>query len=213
MNKPIRVAILEDLLEIAEQLKNILDQDVEISLVAHYLSAEEAIRSDLPSQRIDVFLVDLGLPGIDGLAFIERCRKLCPAAQYVVHTVSESSKDLMAALSAGAVGYVLKGSGDIEICNSLKIVAKGGGLLSPRMARRLVKYFSEAQSPKEVLTPTEINVLKKLKTGLTYAEIAELNSVSQHTIHTHVKNIYRKLNVGNREDAVKNALLFDVIDQ
>lgn len=117
----------------------------------------------------------------------------------------------MDALASGAVGYVLKGSSDAEICNSLKVVASGGSLLSARMARRLVHFFSEANSPRKILTPKEIEVLNRLKAGLTYAEIAKAQGVSPHTIHTHVKNIYRKLNVGNREDAVKNAVLFDVI--
>lgn len=208
MSEKIRVAILEDVAEIAEHLISIVTNDIDLVFVAHYPSAEAAIQDDLSGRLIDVFLVDLGLPGVDGIAFIARARQLCPSAQFVVHTVSESSKDLMAALAVGAVGYVLKGSSEAEISNSLKVVAKGGSLLSPRMASRLVRFFSDVSTPREVLTPREEDVLKKLKTGMTYAEIAVDCVVSQNTIHTHVKNIYRKLNVGNREDAVKNSILF-----
>jgi len=210
MIKYIRIAVLEDVAEITEQLTHIISNDPELKLVSHYSSAEEALEEDLTELKIDVFLVDLGLPGMNGIDFIAWAKKECPTAQFLIHTVSDSSKDLMAALAVGAVGYVLKGSSPEEICNGLKIIAKGGSLLSPRMASRLAGFFNDIQSPKKVLTPTEVDILKKLKTGMTYAQVAEENVVSPHTIHTHVKNIYKKLNVGNRENAIKHAVFFDV---
>jgi len=208
-----RIVLLENSVEITEHLTHIIDNDPDLTLVAHYSSAEEALLTNMSDLKIHVFLVNLGLPGINGIDFIVRAKMVFPSSQFLVHTVSESSKNLMTALAAGAVGYILKGSSAEEICSSLKIVAKGGSILSPRMATKLVQFFSEVKPPKKILTPTELNILKKLRTGLTYAQIAEENVVSSHTIHTHVKNIYRHLNVGSREEAVKSALFYGVLNK
>ena len=212
MSDLIKIVILEDIPEIAAGLKRIVSQASGFDLVALYPSAEAALLDGLGAKEVDVFMVDLGLPGIDGIGFIRQVRPLFPKAHFVVHTVSESGKDLMAALAAGAVGYILKGSNAKEICSCLEIVAKGGSLLSPRMASRLVRYFSEVNAPRDILTPKELEILRELKTGLTYDQIAEKHFVSKHTVHTHIKRVYRKLNVNTRDEAVRSGVLFSMME-
>ena len=211
MNKRITVAILEDQPDIAANLRLIIGEDQELQLLAVYASSEEAMKDDLSGKGIDVFLVDLGLPGLDGISFISMAKGLCPQAHFMVHTVSESGEKLWSALAAGAIGYVLKGSQSKEITEGLKIVARGNTLLSPRMAAKLIRFFGAISGPVSPLTKREMDILQGLKAGYTYEEIAEERFLSPHTVHTHIKNIYQKLSVNNRDDAVKKAVAFRLI--
>lgn len=211
MNNKITIAILEDQPDIAANLCAIIAEDPELHLSAVYSSSEEALHDRLSEKNIDVFLVDLGLPGLDGINFIALARELCPQAHFMVHTVVESGEKLWSALAAGAIGYVLKGSRSREIIEGIKIVARGNTLLSPRMAAKLIRFFGEITGPVNPLTKRELDILQGLKSGYTYEEIAEARFLSPHTVHTHIKNIYQKLRVNNREDAVKKAVAFKLI--
>lgn len=207
----ITIAILEDQPDIAANLCSIIAEDPELDLLAVYSSSEEALQDTLPGKNIDVFLVDLGLPGLDGINFIAQAKGLCPQAHFMVHTVLENGEKLWSALAAGAIGYVLKGSHRSEITEGLKIVARGNTLLSPRMAAKLIRFFSDITGPVTPLTKREMDILQGLKSGSTYEEIAEARFLSPHTVHTHIKNIYQKLHVNNRDDAVKKAVAFRLI--
>ena len=147
MTQRIKVAILEDQADIAANLCSMVNEDPELALVAAYSSSEEALQERLAEQEIDVFLVDLGLPGLDGINFIATAREILPQTQFMVHTISEAGGKLWSALAAGAIGYVLKGSHAGEIIEGLKIVARGNTLISPRMAAKLIRFFSEISSP------------------------------------------------------------------
>lgn len=208
MINKITVAVLEDQHDIAENICSIIADDQELVLHAVYSSSEEALHDSLSEKSIDVFLVDLGLPGIDGINFIALAKELCPQAHFMVHTVSESGVKLWSALAAGAIGYVLKGCHRSELIQGLKLVARGNTLLSPRMAAKLIHFFGAITVPVSPLTKREVDILQGLKSGYTYEEIAEARFLSSHTVHTHIKNIYQKLHVNNRDDAVKKAVVF-----
>jgi DNA-binding NarL/FixJ family response regulator len=211
MKNKITVAILEDQADIADNLCTLINKDQDLELLAVYASSEEALQDGLSGKNIDVFLVDLGLPGLDGINFIALAKGLCPQAHFMVHTVSESGDKLWSALAAGAIGYVLKGSQGKEITEGLKIVARGNTLLSPRMAAKLIRFFGAITGPVNPLTKREMDILQGLKSGYTYEEIAEERFLSSHTVHTHIKNIYQKLHVNNRDDAVKKAVVFRLL--
>lgn len=211
MKDPVRVVVLEDQPSIAANLCTIIGEDQELTFVAQYSSSEEALQDNLDEQGIDVFLVDLGLPGLDGINFITHAKQLCPQAHFMVHTVSESGEKLWSALAAGATGYILKGSTSPEITNGLKIVARGNTLLSPRMAAKLIRFFGDIAGSANLLTKREMDILQGLKAGSSYEQIAEARFLSPHTVHTHIKNIYRKLHVNNREDAVKKAVAISIL--
>jgi DNA-binding NarL/FixJ family response regulator len=213
MNTKITIAILEDVQEQADRLEQICAADPELLVVGKYSSAEEAIPVTCQvEQHADVYVVDLGLPGLNGTSFIAAARDNCPKSKFVVHTVCESSQGLLDALAVGAHGYILKGSSPEEICVVLKIIAKGGSIIGPRMADKLLRFFDKVVPPRQELTVTELEILRKLKTGMTYAAIAEAKCISPHTVHTHIKNMYTKLSVNSREEAVRNAVFFRLID-
>jgi two-component system NarL family response regulator len=204
------VIAIEDDLDLAENLQQILTQQQEFEYLAGFNCAEQALKS-LEVQVADLYLVDLGLPGIGGLEFIKRARQRCPQSDFIIYTISESGRDLLEALSVGAAGYLVKGCTEDEMISGLRTVADGGGLITPRMARKLSQHFSAIGSQSEPLTKMQKQVLGQLKTGKTYSRIADANHVSISTVQTHVKNIYRKLNVNNRDDAVRTGELFGLV--
>ena len=212
MKSILPVAILEDQPDIAQNLQEALSADDELRLLAVYSSAEEALKGNLINRVVRVFLVDLSLPGLDGIQFIVAAKKLYPQAEFLVHTILDSGDKLYASLSAGALGYVLKGCSSQELINALKMVAKGNTLVSPRMATKLMRFFAQVTGPVTPLSEREKDILTGLKNGLSYDEIAASRFLSTHTVHTHIKKIYRKLHVGNRNDAIQKALTFKVID-
>lgn len=211
MDRKTTIAILEDQIDVAAYLGKIISADPRLEIRAVFSSTEEALLTRLPDLDIDVFLVDLGLPGLDGVSFITQAKMLSPQSHFMVHTVTESSEKLWAALAAGAIGYILKGSHGQEVIEGLKIVAKGNTLLSPRMAAKLIRFFGAISGPTNPLTRRETDILNGLKSGKTYEEIAEVRFLSPHTVHTHVKRIYQKLHVSNRDEAVRKAVAFKLL--
>lgn len=212
MKQQIAIAILEDDQAYADKFEQIISNDPEIMVVGKYYSAEEAILDQLEQKKIDVFIVDLGLPGLSGISFIAAAKDRCHETSFIVNTVYESSKSLIDALAVGARGYILKGSSSEDIGAALKIMAQGGSIIGPRMADKLLSFFGKVVPPLQALTLSELEILKKLKAGMTYEAIAEVKGISPHTVHTHIKNIYRKLRVNSRDEAVRNAVVFNLID-
>lgn len=196
----IRVVVIEDQDDIAENVERMLVGSETVEMIARYGSAEDAL-GGIERSEADVYLVDLGLPGMSGVDFIEQA-SVKSKAEYIVHTISDNSKDLRDALSVGAVGYVSKGCQKKELIESIETVAAGGTLISPRMARQLCHFFKDIGRGKDILTKTEMEVLEKLKDGLSYIAIADMQHVSVSTVQSHIKNIYKKLNVNNRRDAI-----------
>lgn len=211
MEKTISVVIVEDQLDIGEHLRAIISATPDLAVHAHFSSAEDALQAGLAETAVDVFLVDLGLPGMSGIHFIAQARQCCPSANFLVHTIAENGDQLWSALAAGAIGYILKGCSNTELVEALRLVALGNTLLSPRMAAKLVRFFSTIADPVSPLTNREMDILNGLKSGQTYEQIATNRFLSPHTVHTHIKNIYQKLSVNNREDAVKKALVFGLL--
>jgi len=207
-----KVAIVEDQLDISQNIADILSDVLEIFVVAQYASAEDALKN-LHDDEADIYIVDLGLPGINGVEFISQASAILPDTDFIVNTISENGRDLLNALSVGAVGYIIKDCSAKELIEGINTVAAGGGLISPRMARRLCHHFKGIGTPKKTLTKTETEVLNKLRSGDSYEDIANQSNVSLSTIQTHVKSIYKKLNVSNREDAVSTGMLFGMIEK
>jgi len=206
------IIYIEDERSLFENLHQTLQQSRDFECLSGFDNAEDALRG-MEQGVADIYLVDLGLPGISGLEFIAKARELAPQSDFVVYTISESGKDLLDALAIGAVGYLVKGCSNEELIAGLNIVANGGGLITPRMARKLSHHFQAIGTQKNTLTMSEQQVLSLLKMGKTYAQIAEQNHVSISTIQTHVKHIYRKLNVTNRDDAVRTGVLFGLLEE
>jgi len=184
--------------------------------------------ADLPEARRllkacspDVLLVDLDLPSGSGIELIHWTASTLPSCEIMVITWFGDERHVVACLEAGATGYLLKGTGDIDIAEHVRVLCAGGSPISPTIARRLLKRFTSANSPAPIeadaatlpdLSAQERSVLSLCAKGYTYQEIATLLALSSHTVKTYVKRIYRKLQVHSKTEAVYEARKLNWLD-
>lgn len=202
----IRLVIVEDDQGLLDSLTRIMAMQRDVIVAGSYASTEEAMEST-DWQAVDVMLVDLSLPGVSGVDLIAAASFQNPRLQPLVHTVHDDRESLFAALRAGAAGYVIKGIPVLETLEAVRAVSGGRPTLSPSVARFLIDEFRgrNATKPEEALTPREVDLLTLSAQGLIYKEIGERLSISSGTVHSHIKRIYRKLQVVSREQALSRA--------
>ena len=205
---PIRVAIIEDLREVREGLAMLISGTDGFSCVGGFRSMESAI-ADLGRVGADVVLTDIGLPGMDGIAGIKILREQFPELPCLALTVYDDDERIFAALCAGAVGYLLKNTQPTRLLESLREVRAGGAPMSPEVARRVIKLFQNFTPPQNAayhLTPQEKELLKMLVEGHSYKTAAHEMKISVHTVSFHLRNVYEKLQVHSKSEAVAKAL-------
>jgi DNA-binding NarL/FixJ family response regulator len=210
----IRVAIVEDQRRTREGLRALIEGSDGYQCVGAWGSMEEALAFDGLAE-LDVILVDLGLPGISGIEGIAALRQRCPEAALVVLTVYEHNERVFRALCAGAVGYLLKNTPAAKLLEGMQEAVEGGSPMSPEIARRVVEIFRKFQPPEKVdydLTPHELRLLKLLVKGHSYRSAAEQLGASINTIAFHIKNIYGKLQVHSKSQAVARAINESLLD-
>jgi DNA-binding NarL/FixJ family response regulator len=201
----IKVAIVEDLEEVIEGLSTFITQDKELLLTGVYRTAEAAAL-ELPIVKPDIVLMDINLPGITGIECIKRIKQVTEQIQFMMFTVYENNDQVFEALKAGASGYLLKKTAPLQIIEAIKELYNGGSPMSAPIARKLVTLFQEKQATKPdeagILSAREKEVLEHLAKGLLYKEIAEILGISFHTVRQHIGNIYYKLHVQNKTEAI-----------
>jgi DNA-binding NarL/FixJ family response regulator len=200
----ISLAIVEDLKEVREGLCQYFSLQKEITVVAAYENAEKAV-CFLPSLHPDVVIMDISLPGMNGIDCIQEIRKTSPATQFMMFTVYENDEKVFEALKQGASGYLLKNTGLPEILNAVVELHHGGSPMSSNIARKLVTAFQakenkNAGSP--LLTQRQNEILQLLSQGLLYKEISDKIGVTTGTVRQHIHNIYEILHVQNRTEAI-----------
>lgn len=202
----IKVSIVEDNPTTLKYLEALLSGSGRIEVVGAYSSGTEALRK-IPEKTPDVLIVDLGLPDISGIDVIKKMREQSQDLEILVLTMHENREHLFSALKAGATGYLLKGTSSIEIIKAIEEVSDGGVPMSPRIARYIIEEFqnNKIKGIDSGLTSREKEVLKGISEGLSEKELADKLLLSSHTIHTHIKNIYRKLHVRSRIEAILKA--------
>jgi DNA-binding NarL/FixJ family response regulator len=200
---PIRVSIVEDLAEIREGLAELIRSDRELSLVGSFEDAESAVQ-ELPNLDADIVIMDINLPGMSGIDCIKNVKEKCPATQFMMFTVYENDDKVLQAMQAGATGYLLKRTKPEQIVDSIKELNQGGSPMSSNIARKLLNIFLHEKkvAKKEVLSDRENEVLQLLADGLLYKEIADRLYIGHGTVRQHLHNIYEKLHVHNRTEAV-----------
>ena len=202
------VSLVEDDTSFSLLLTRALSRSKSIEIIGVHSSAEEALR-ELPRRKPDVILMDIKLPGMNGIECLQQLRKLSPAllCHVLVLTEHEDSDLVFEALKAGASGYLLKDRTSVrELSNAIKIVRSGGAVMSPNIARTVMRSFEEPTAPASALSRREREVLSWLSQGLMYKEIADKLGISLDIVRKHLGSIYRKLHVRSRTDAVRHYL-------
>lgn len=202
MKSYIRVVIIEDDNIIRNGYEYLINETEGYSVSNSYASFEDAVKNiqnDLP----DVVLLDIDLPGINGIDAIPRLKKILPKANILILTVYDSEKTVFNALSNGASGYITKNTPSSVIISSIKEVKEGGGPMSANIARMVIKSFQKNQNTP--LSKREMQVLDLIALGKSRTHIANELFIDLETVKSHIKNIYLKLNVNSKEEALKTA--------
>lgn len=204
-SEPIRVFIIEDLDPIREAYEVLLSWTPGFACVGVAASAEAALEAGV-DRLPDVCLLDIGLPGMSGLEALARLREQWPAAEFLVLTVFDDPDRVFEALKAGASGYLVKTTPPADVLDAIRELHAGGAPMSASIARKVVGAFRRPDPASEGLTPREREVLDHLVAGETVRQIAEALFVSPTTVAFHVRQIYEKLHVHSRAEAVARAL-------
>jgi len=197
---PVRVFVVDDHPAVREGLRAFIDTYPELEHAGEAADGEAAVEA-VPAARPDVVLMDLELPGIDGVAAIARLRARDPGLAVLVLTSFGSEERVIGALRAGARGYLMKEAGPSELVTAILAVARGEAVLDPKVAQAVISAAAGAPSPLDSLTPREREVLALVAEGLTNAELAERLYISPRTAGVHVSNILAKLGMSSRTEA------------
>ncbi len=205
---PTNVSIVEDNEQLRNTLARVLNRAEGFRCVSHYGSAEAALEG-LPKDKPEVVLMDINLPGLNGVECVRKLKQVAPQIQIVMLTVYEDTDNIFNALAAGASGYLLKRTTTPELLDSIREVLRGGSPMTAHIARKVVLSFQKSAASVEAtedLSPREREVLDCLSQGFLYKEIAEKLGISYETVHTYIRRIYEKLQVRTRTEAVAKFL-------
>ncbi|MFT5240609.1 MAG: DNA-binding NarL/FixJ family response regulator [Candidatus Promineifilaceae bacterium] len=204
MKKIINVSIVEDSANLRRTLKRLIADVPDLNLVSAYGKAEEAL-ARLPDDKPDVVLMDIRMPGMNGIECVALLVECMPDVRVVMWTAYEDSDEIFASLAAGAHGYLLKSAEPEKLLDSIREVAVGGSPISGSVARQIVGFFRSkppVSGSVASLAPREQEVLKLLADGCPYKQIASTMDVSIGTVRTYIERIYEKLHVHSRTEAV-----------
>ena len=208
---PIAISIVEDNDKLRATLARVIDRTDGFRCVSDYANAEDAL-ADLPKIKPDVVLMDINLPGLNGVECVRQLKKLLPQIQVMMLTVYEDTENIFNALAAGANGYMLKRTSAKELIEAIREVQRGGSPMTTHIARKVVQSFQKSAGAQQVanelseLSEREQQVLDLLAQGLIYKEIGEKLGISYETVHTYIRRIYEKLQVRTRTEAVAKFL-------
>jgi DNA-binding NarL/FixJ family response regulator len=199
----ISVAIVEDDDEIRSLFELLIDRSPGFSCKLVFSNCESALEP-IKKQLPDVVLMDIGLPGMNGIEGIRKLKESIPGTDFIMLTIREDEEAIFQSLCAGATGYLMKDTAPVRLLAAIQEVHEGGSPMSPGIARTITRSFQ--QQSLSVLTERETEILAKLCEGHNYNTIAQSLFISGHTVRAHIKNIYRKLHVSSRAEVVKKAM-------
>ena len=198
--------MVEDLEEVRNGMASLLTLDERFEMLATFANAEKAA-AELPAWQPDIIIMDINLPGMNGIECIKKVKPLCPQSQFIMFTIYEDDEKVFEALTAGASGYLLKKTPLSKITDALLELHSGGSPMSTQIARKVIRRLQNNKPSQEikVLTVRENEVLQLLAKGLLYKEIADKLAISPDTVRQHIHHIYEKLHVQNRTEAINKA--------
>jgi len=206
----ITVSIVEDNEQLRGTLARMISRAEGFECLGQYPSAEAGL-AGIPAEKPNVVLMDINLPGMNGVECVRKLKEILPTTQVVMLTAYEDTENIFNSLAAGAAGYLLKRSKSAEILDALRDVQNGGSPMSTHIARKVVQSFQARPSAAPVeqteeLSPREQEVLDLLSQGFMYKEISDKLGISFETVRTYIRRIYEKLHVRTRTEAVAKAL-------
>jgi DNA-binding NarL/FixJ family response regulator len=204
----ITISIVEDNDQLRGTLARVISRAPGFACLGQHATAEAALAA-IPNEKPEVVLMDINLPGMNGVECVRRLKQLLPQIQVVMLTVYEDTDSIFNALAAGASGYLLKRTKSAELLEAIRDVVKGGSPMTAHIARKVVLSFQRSPAsaaPTADLSPREKEVLDCLAQGFLYKEIAEKLGISYETVHTYIRRIYEKLQVRTRTEAVAKFL-------
>jgi len=207
-NEQIHVTLIEDERDVREGLTALINGSPGFRCTASFRTMEDALRS-IGDRIPDVVLTDIGLPGMSGIEGTKVLKERYPNLPVLALTVYQDDEDIFAALCAGASGYLLKNTTPVRLLESLKEVASGGAPMSPTVAHRVIKLFREfrpTETATHDLTGQETELLKLIVDGHTYKTAASKLDITVRTVSFHLHNVYLKLQVHSKSEAVAKAL-------
>ena len=204
---PTRVIIFDDSKDRRDSLRYLLEMYDDMECVGLFDDCTDVL-TNVGDTNPDVVLMDIEMPGVNGIEGVKKIKQKFPSVQVLMQTVYEDDDNLFESIKAGASGYLLKKSDPEKIIGAIREVVQGGAPLSPNMALKVLKFFqaTPVTNNQYALTEREKNVLGLLVDGLSYKMIADKEKISFHTVNAHVRKIYEKLHVHSLAEAVSKAL-------
>lgn len=199
------IAIIEDDEKVRYYLAEEIQLRIDVKELRVFGDAESALK-ELAAEPVDIALFDINLPGMNGIDCIQRLKILHPKMQMMVLTVYDNPDNIFNALKAGATSYLLKGTAPEKVIEAIEDVYKGGSPISSQIARKVIEAFTVKEKTNDyfqTLSRREQEILENLSRGYRYKEIADKLFVSIETVRTHIRNIYEKLQVNSRAEALK----------
>ena len=203
----ISIAIVEDLDVVRNGLKDFISLSTDFIVIGSFKTGEEALEH-LPEIKPDIVIMDINLPGMNGIECIRQVKDKSAGTQFMMFTVYENDDKVFEALKAGPSGYLLKNTGLLQIAESVKELHEGGSPMSANIARKMVNLFRDNDKKNpflDLLSNREKEILQLLAKGLLYKEIAEQLHITTGTVRIHIHKIYEKLHVQNRTEAINKA--------
>jgi DNA-binding NarL/FixJ family response regulator len=203
MTNKISVSIVEDIPEVRQTIEKYIQQSENFMFEKAYSNSESAIK-DLETLRPDIIIMDINLPGMNGIDCITEIRKKNTTTQFLIFTVFEDDEKIFDALKAGAMGYLLKRTPKEQLLEALLDLHNGGSPMSTSIARKVIQSFSKVSPSnyESTISKKEREVIELLAKGFLYKEIGDKLSISLNTVKQHLHNIYKKLQVDNKTEAI-----------
>jgi DNA-binding NarL/FixJ family response regulator len=209
MNNPIDVIIIEDNDLLRDSLKEAINKSSAINCKCTFNSGETALDFIAKEEIVpDIILLDIGLPGMSGIELIPELKKLSPSSKIIIITIHDDDENVFNAICAGASGYLLKDLSSDSIANSISEVMNGGAPMNSHIAKKVLNMFRDQNIKSEGydLSEREKEILALLVDGLSKKQIADNIFLSHHTVDSHIRNIYAKLEVHSRSSAISKAI-------